>query len=64
MIMLIGDDQSNYDGEGYQLSSSRTLRAEWTKQGSAYAGELRIFNDDLFDEAMTMKLDRTRVSQR
>jgi hypothetical protein len=40
----------------YQLSARRICLAEWTRQGSAYVGELRILRENSFDEAMTMKL--------
>ena len=46
----------------YQLSGQRICFAEWTRHGSAWFGELRIFREYSFDEAMTMKLHRRRIT--
>ncbi len=46
----------------HQLSGQRICFAEWTRQGSAWFGELRIFREYSFDDAMTMKLHRRRTT--
>ena len=47
---------TEHSDASHQFSARRICFAEWTRHGSACAGELRIFREYSFDDAMTMKL--------
>ena len=57
MSKFLGADGRHSEGFS-QFSGQRICFAEWTRQGSAWFGELRIFREYSFDDAMTMKLHR------
>lgn len=61
MNEIVGSDFQGGKKVLYQFSGRRITFAEYTKQGSAWLGELRILREYSLEEAITMKLEN-RVS--
>ena len=52
---------TEHSDASHQFSARRICFAEWTRQGSAYVGELRIFRENSFEDAITIKLYRRKT---